>query len=78
MKLTRGQKNELKRIEWEKRKQEIEQKTRKQIIQKTKAGVNSTWGFTPGGEGIGFESPENVVIYLENQLLKDPNYLLNN
>lgn len=68
MKLTRGQKNEIRRLEWQNRKQEVERKTGKRVFQKTRCGNESTWGFEPGGEGLGFESPESVVTYLEQQL----------
>ena len=68
IKLTRGQKNEIKRQEWIKRREDIEEKTGKRIILTLKAGPNSSWSFRPGGEGLGFDSPENVVAYLERLL----------
>jgi len=69
MKLTKGQKNELRLKAWIERQNRVEKLTGRKVVQTLKAGANSSWSFRPGGEGLGFDSPENVIEYLEKTFL---------
>lgn len=67
-KLTRGEKNELIRQKWTKRQEEIEKLMGVSIV-KTAGGIEPSYSYRPGGEAFGYESPESVVIDLENKYM---------
>lgn len=68
MKLTRGQKNAINSTRWRLFIHEVQKKANVTILCTFKAGVNSSFSYRPGGEGLGWDDPGAVARYVRDKL----------